>query len=311
MTPPITWPDGKQFAFTVFDDTDWATLDNVRATYAFLRDCGMRTTKSCWVVRGAPARGAFTGQTCDDPDYLQWLLDLQSQGFEIAWHNCTWHGLPRAEIAAALDKFVKLFGHYPFSATNHAQNEEGVYWADHRLTGLHVLVYDLLTCFRHWGRFRGDLAGNKFFWGDLCKAHIKYMRNFIFQNVNTWQCCPFMPYHDPRRPYVNSWFASSNGRTVREFTRCISERNQDRLEAEGGVCIMYTHFACGFAKGNRIEPEFQRLIERLSKKNGWFVPVATLLDYLEQVRGRHEITPAERRHLERKWLFEKLRVGTV
>ena len=37
---PMLWPDGKRFAFTVFDDTDRATLDNVREVYALLADLG-------------------------------------------------------------------------------------------------------------------------------------------------------------------------------------------------------------------------------------------------------------------------------
>ena len=55
-----------------------------------------------------------------------------------------------------------------------------------------------------------------------------------------------MPYHDPDRPYVNAWFAASEGADVTAFNRCLSEEHQDRLEAEGGACIMYTHFASGF-----------------------------------------------------------------
>ena len=30
MNKKIQWPDGKDFAFTVFDDTDFATLKNVK-----------------------------------------------------------------------------------------------------------------------------------------------------------------------------------------------------------------------------------------------------------------------------------------
>ena len=48
---------------------------------------------------------------------------------------------------------------------------------------------------------------------------------------------------------------------------------------------------------------------RLAKKNGWFVPVATLLDHLLAVNGHREITALQRRRLERKWLWEKLFVG--
>jgi hypothetical protein len=60
------------------------------------------------------------------------------------------------------------------------------------------------------------------------------------------RACPFMPYDDPLRPCVNYWFASSEGANVHSFARPISEANQDRLEDEGGACIMYTQISCGF-----------------------------------------------------------------
>ena len=72
---------------------------------------------------------------------------------------------------------------------------------------------------------------------------------------------------------------------------------------------MYTHFASGFCRGGKLDARFQRLMTRLARKNGWFVPVATLLDHLLEVNGRHEITAAERRRLECKWLWEKIFVG--
>ena len=59
-----------------------------------------------------------------------------------------------------------------------------------------------------------------------------------------------MPYHDLKKRYVNYWFTSSEGSNVRTFNECISEQNQDQLEEEGGACIMYTHFGCGFYTNN-------------------------------------------------------------
>jgi len=47
----IRWPEGKKFAFTVFDDTDLSTLGNVREIYSFLMDHGFRTTKSVWPIQ--------------------------------------------------------------------------------------------------------------------------------------------------------------------------------------------------------------------------------------------------------------------
>ena len=97
LTQQIVWPEGKRFAFSAFDDTDDATIQNVGPVYSFLSDCGFRTTKSVWVVAGDPSRGKHVGQTCDDADYLRWLLELQERGFEIAWHNSTWHS-PRQNM---------------------------------------------------------------------------------------------------------------------------------------------------------------------------------------------------------------------
>ena len=96
---------------------------------------------------------------------------------------------------------------------------------------------------------------------------------------------------------------------VRPFTRTIAEKNQDRLEAEGGACIMYTHFGKGFFEKGKLDARFQHLMERLSRKPGWFVPVSTLLDYLLDVRGPHALTARERWQLEMKWLARKLMAG--
>ena len=306
----ITWPDGKRFAFTVLDDTDSATLRNVGEVYALLDDCGFRTTKTCWMINADPSRPKNPGQTCEDPDYAAWLVGLQSRGFEIAWHNATWYGVPREQIILALERFARIFGHYPATGANHS-DDEAIYWGRYRLTGLHVPLYDLLTRFRNHRKYRGHIEGDPYFWGDLCRQHIKFYRNFVFQDVNTLKSCPLMPYHDRLRPYVNYWFASSNGCEVGAYNRCLAEGHQDRLEEEGDACIMYTHFASGFQQQGRLEPRFRQLMERLAKKNGWFVPVETLLEHLLKTRGHHDITGAQRRRLERKWLWEKVLVGTV
>jgi hypothetical protein len=147
------------------------------------------------------------------------------------------------------------------------------------------------------------------FWGDVCRDKIKYVRNFVFGDINTLNACPQMPYNDPERPFVNYWFASSEGPGVDSFARMIRESNQDRLEREGGACIMYTHFAAGFSTNGRLDGDFRRLMLRLSQKNGWFVPVAALLDHLLNQRGPRKLASAERARLEAKWLIHKMRVG--
>jgi hypothetical protein len=91
----------------------------------------------------------------------------------------------------------------------------------------------------------------------------------------------------------------------------LSDANQDRLEAEGGACILYTHFGHDYVANGRINGEFRARIERLSRRAGWFVPASTLLDYLLARRGDAVLSDAQRRELERRWLAHKIRFGTA
>ena len=141
--PRVQWPDGKHFAFTVCDDTDLATLDNVSEVYALLSDLGFRTTKTCWPLRGDESRGANAGQTCEDQDYCRWLLGLQAKGFEIGWHGATWHSSLREETLRGLDRFAAVFGNDPRVAANHTGVADGIYWAEKRVTGIHVAYFTI------------------------------------------------------------------------------------------------------------------------------------------------------------------------
>lgn len=306
----IQWPEGRQFAFSVFDDSDWTTLENGPPVYRFLKDHGFLTTKSVWPVAGEliPRIG---GSTCDDPAYLSWTQHLQQEGFEIGLHNVTYHSSLRKEIIRGLKVFRDRFGAYPRCHANHNDCLDAIYFGDARLSGYRRTIYNLLTLSRDRRGFSGHRGESEYFWGDLCREKVTYVRNFVYPEINTLRACPQMPYHDPDRPYVNFWFASSDGSDVHAFTRVIQEEHQDRLEEEGGACIMYTHFGAGFYHDGRLDPRFVTLMERLSQKNGWFVPVATLLDYLIKYNGKRVITPAERRSLEWKWLRYKMRSGTT
>jgi hypothetical protein len=305
----VEWPEGASFAFTIFDDTDRATLDNVAGVYDFLEEIGMRTTKSVWPIslEGEPL---VKGATCDDPAYAAWTVDLQRRGFEIGYHGASNMTASREAVERALDRFQSLYGHPPSAMANHADCAEGMYWGADRVSGLNRLAYNLLTGFKKVGRYRGHVEGDPLFWGDLCRERIRYVRNFTFPDIDTLAACGVMPYHDPDRPYVNAWFGSSEGRDVDAFTACIGESEQDRLEASGGACIMYTHLAAGFQADGGLHSRFELLMRRLAAKKGWFVPVSTLLDHLA-ADGVPSVSRAHRNALERRWLRSKLIVGST
>jgi hypothetical protein len=303
----IAWPEGKRFAFSIFDDTDRSTLRNTPLIYQFLHEQGFRTTKSVWPVKGSQAP-RVGGDTCADPEYYRWVRTLQAQGFEIALHNVTYHTSNRQEVIAGLDQFCRYFGSYPAIHANHVGCQENIYFGDARLSGFYRWLYNVITRYQHHRQFFGEVPGSDLFWGDICQANIKYVRNFVYLDANTLKQCPYMPYHDPARPYVNYWFASSDGSSRPYFNQLLDEENQDRLEDEGGCCLVYTHFGSRFVQDGQINQRFQGLMTRLSQKNGWFAAVSTILDYIISTRGPHTLTPGERMKLEQAWLKNQVRL---
>ena len=237
MTPKIEWPEGKQFAFTIFDDPDGETEPTRTLVYPFLKDLGFKTTVAVWPNKPSRERNS-KGDTCSDPVYLKHLHRLQSAGFEIAYHNAAPHSSTREEIAASLERFRECFGEYPRAVANH-YNADALYWGAQRLTTpLCHTAYKLLTRNATAGRYSGEVEGSPHFWGDLCREKTQYFRNFVFRDINTLKACPYQPYHNPARPFVREWFAASEGDKRPAFVNTISEANQDRLEAEGGMSIM-------------------------------------------------------------------------
>src|SRR5207237_4888260 len=68
--PAIRWPDGKQFAFTIFDDPDGQTVEDGKRVYGLLAEMGFRTTRGVWP--GTPVRTPNSlGAACDDVAYTR------------------------------------------------------------------------------------------------------------------------------------------------------------------------------------------------------------------------------------------------
>ena len=138
---PIAWPNGKDFAFTIVDDTDGSTMENVPPVYALLADLGFRTTKSIWVLDGDPRAGL----ACDDRRYRDWAVGLQEQGFEIALHNVSSVTSSRERTIQGLDRFRDIFGADPAVHVNHDRCGENMYWGSARVSGMNRRVYDALN----------------------------------------------------------------------------------------------------------------------------------------------------------------------
>lgn len=305
------FPGSRTFAFSIFDDTDHSTVENIRPVYRLLTELGVRITKSVWplaAVSGAP----IAGSTLQEKAYLDFVLWLQSEGFEVGLHNVRNHDAERQVIEKGFEEFHALLGRFPRIHCNHSSNRENIYWGSTRLTSPMVRFgYNLATRFTRKNYFQGHVESSPYFWGDICSRHISYVRNFVFDEINLDRVNPGMPYHDRTKPFVRFWFSSSEGGNAESFCKMICEANQDQLQAEGGVCVMYTHFGNGFVQGGSVRPDFERLIRRLAKMNGWFVPVSTLLDHLRENKAGSDISATELARMERRWFFSKLLKGST
>jgi hypothetical protein len=268
----------------------------------------MRSTKTVWPIK-SPIPPLEGGSTCDDPGYLDWVRSLQAAGFEIALHCVSHSTSARAEVERGLRRFEALFGAPPAVHANHYGCDDNLYWGSARLTGMARVAYDLMTRYRNTRLSHGHIPGSGVFWGDLCRERVRYVRNFVYPEINTLKACPWMPYHDPLRPYVAQWFAGAEAAEVNACNAMLNERNQDRLAEDGGACVLYTHFGSGFVRDGVLDARFRALMRRLTGLNGWFVPVSTLLDHIAAQRGPHILTSRERAVLEWRWLYAKLRQG--
>ena len=300
------FPENRRFAFTIFDDTDYCRLPEVEPVYRLLADLGFRTTKSVWPLASAP-EGAIEGASLAEADYLDFIRRLQREGFEIALHGVRNHHSTRDLVEQGFRVFTDSLGRPPRIHVNHLNNRDNIYWGVHRFTtALPRLAFRLGS---RSGPFEGNVDGSAYFWGDLCRERIDYVRSFVVEEINLLKVNPTLPYYNPAKPYVRVWFTSTFGDKAPSFFKALREEEQDRLEAEGGVCIMYTHFGLRFYQQGALNPEFVRLMKRLAAKQGWFVPVSTLLDFLRQRRQQDDaiIPRGELARLERSWLGQRLR----
>jgi hypothetical protein len=301
-------PSGKRFAFTVLDDTDDATRENVQPVYALLQELGLRTTKTAWPLDCPEgSRNFFAAETLQDKAYLRFVHELVDGGFELAFHGATMESSRRERTLEGLEFLRSEFGCYPRLYCNHGQNRENLYWGPRRFStpGLRALSRVLM---RSPGNdFEGDTEGSQFFWGDVCRDVIQYVRNFTFDRLNVLDVDPGMPYHVASASYVRYWFSTAEAPDVEAFNRVLSRQRIDELEADGGVCIISTHFGKGFVKDGRLNSVTEGLLRYLAGKPGWFVPVSDVLDrLLVGGRGRN-VTRREILRLEFRFVADRIK----
>ncbi len=306
----IAFPAGKRFAFTIVDDTDMATLERNRPVYEVLHRYGLRTTKTVWVWPATEtSHPSNAGDSLADSDYRAFIVELQGKGFEIALHGVRGGSSERADIVAGLAEFRSVLGSYPRLHVNHSMNRDNLYWGSDRWS---FAPFRWLYSLAKDEDFSGQEPESPRFWGDLAQQEIRYVNQFTFNDINLLNVTSSFPYHLPDKPLVNFWFPTANGNNLDQFELLLSPANLDRLEREGGICVVYSHLGAGsFNSGAGVAPRFEERIRDLASRNGWFVPASELLDYLAAQPGFHaEPSWRERVRLEVLFLWEVVTGGS-
>ncbi len=302
--PNFIYPEKKDFVFTIFDDTDVSTFDYIKPIYDRLIELGFRTTKTVWPLAYS-GKSHYTGShTLEDKNYVEYIRYLHSKGFEVAFHGATMESSNREQIILSLERFYRCFSHYPISYAAHSENRDNLYWGKDRFSiFIFKFLYNLLSS-KPSNHFQGHANNSPFFWGDLAKKHILYTRNFTFNEINLLnKKCP-LPYRNNRKPWSNYWFYSCDADNVESFNLLLNEKNQEKLIQEKGVCIISTHFGKGFTLEGKLHPETNRLLSRLGKMNGWFVPVNQILDFLRNNQKNEELSYTQLFKLELEWFLD-------
>lgn len=301
-------PGNKDFVFTIFDDTDVSTLGNIKPVYDYLSELGILTTKSVWPLRSEVMESDFAGsQTLEDEEYADYIKELSGRGFEIAFHGASMESSPRERTLEALDYFHKRLDFYPRSYACHAGNRENMYWGEERFCfGIFRQLYRILNN-KGKNYYCGDKVGSAFYWADICYKHIDYVRTFTYSDINLFNVGRKLPYSTKLRPFLKSCFFTCETNNVEEFNELLCIKNQEKLEREGGVCIVTTHFGKGFVKNDSLHPVTKELLLGLSKRNGQFAPVCVVLDLLRSERGDDVINNFDLFKLELKWFFHLIK----
>lgn len=236
----IIWPpDTYHAGVAISDDPDNCSMSAFRKMYDFLLDINFPVTRAMWVkpndeFTGTPSLYvSFYSPLLCDPVCLAFCRTLKQQGFEICLHGASCGNNTRQDMIAALEFVDRTLG-CSSCYICHSKNAENLYWDNKTvdavwLRGI-VGLYSRNRCF-------GDTMNSRYFWGDICKKSIKYIRLFRTTMTNTLKFNPSMPYHVFDKPYVNYWFSATKG----YLPRIVSQENIDRLCLENGCSILYQY----------------------------------------------------------------------
>jgi hypothetical protein len=265
----------------ITDDPDQGSFDQFKTLYDLLLRLHLPTTRAMWVYEPSEATGTpalpikFFAPVLTEKKCLDYCKMLHENGFEICLHGASSGNNTREGTKNALEYLENEIG--PSSVyICHSKNAENLYWDEKcvnaRFFSAMLRLYTKNKCF-------GEIEGSKFFWGDICKDKIRFIRLFRTRQVNTLAFNPSMPYHDANKPYVNYWFSATKG----YLARLLEPYAIDCVCRENGASILYQYLHKYVNDKGEIDPLVKTALERIAADSRiFFRPVSVILERLKQ-----------------------------
>ena len=278
----VIWlPLSYRAGISIADDPDNGTFKAFRKIYDLLLDLNFPTTRAMWVYPNEQKTGipnlnvSFFAPLLTEKKCLEYCKKLNEHGFEICLHGASCGNNSREKTIEAL-KYLENNISGCTSYICHSKNAENLYW-DTKVAHSKILKY--LLGFYTSNHCFGEISCSPYFWGDICRERIKYIRLFRTRNLNTLSFNPSMPYHIFDKPYVNYWYSATKG----YIPNLLRPENLEMLCEENGLGILYQYMHKYVNNSNEINPAVKESLIRVADHSGILIkPVSWMLDRLKQ-----------------------------
>ncbi len=273
------------FTLVITNDPDHGRVKEYRKVFDELDKLGVKITTACFCTikddGSGLAKHCRKGEThtLSDPEYRELMVELKSQGHEIAYHGYSQCSDTREEFLRGIDIFTKIFGEPPKTFIKH-----GGHFGHHRLNM--VKKEDL--------SYEGCRPKSLYFVADIIENNFKWV----------WELHRlFDPLGEPdpivRFDYEIVYPRAFNFGFWRHRLENLdqSEEYLEELAEKGGVYLGYTHFGyTGLPKnkilGHWIGDDLYRAVEKLAyiieKYN---VRSLTLDEFCGEVVKKYDLRP--------------------
>lgn len=120
----------KKFILVLTNDPDHGKTEHYRKVFDRFNKIGLKWTIAVFNHiendNSQLAKHCYKGETnsLEDNKYREFILELRSQGHEIAWHGYSQISNSRDKFIKGLEEFKETFGHYPFTYIEHGGHSQ-------------------------------------------------------------------------------------------------------------------------------------------------------------------------------------------